>query len=260
MDHNRPVGTALSPVIQNPGMSHAEWSRTLAESVLHGTLCTLALEPAGYPYGSLANYALDNDNNPILLISNLAEHTANLKADARASLLIAETDPDMNPLARGRVTLLGTCRQVEAETVRDRYLARIPNARFYVDFKDFGFWRLSVEAVRFIGGFGRMSWVDAAAWRTASADPIQPAAPGILSHMNEDHAEALVLFCRHFAGLEDVTGAQMTEVDRYGFEMQAASPAGPRLVRLGFPQPLKSTDEVRPAMVALVRTAREKAV
>ena len=87
----------MSPVILNNGLSHAEWSRTLAEQATHGTLCSLSLEPAGYPYGSLANYALDDDNSPIFLISDLAEHTANLKADPRSSLLITESDPTRIP-------------------------------------------------------------------------------------------------------------------------------------------------------------------
>jgi putative heme iron utilization protein len=216
----------------------------------------LSLEPAGYPYGSLANYALDEDNAPLFLISDLAEHTANLKADPKSSLLIAETDPDQNPLARGRVTLLGTTRRVDPDGVRERYLARLPKARYYVDFKDFHFYRLEVEAVRFIGGFGRMSWVEAGAWRQACPDPVVPIAAGILEHMNEDHREAMVLLCKHLGGVEDVASADMTEVDRYGFEMQATTPDGPRLVRLGFPQALASPDDVRPAMVAMVRQAR----
>jgi hypothetical protein len=231
----------------------------LAEQAQHGTLCTLALEPAGYPYGSLANYALAADNSPLFLISDLAEHTANLKSDSRSSLLIAETDPDQNPLARGRVTLLGrSVRVTDAtlEDVRARYVARIPNSRYYADFKDFNFYRLEVEAIRFIGGFGRMSWVDAAAWKTAEPDPVFPQAPGILQHMNEDHGDSMVLMCQHLAHLPEVTAARMTSVDRYGFEMQATGPAGPRLVRLGFHAPIAVADEVRPAMVALVKAAR----
>ena len=157
------------------------------------------------------------------------------------------------------MTLLGTTRRAEGaaeDTVRDRYLGRIASARYYVDFKDFHFYRLQVEAIRFIGGFGRMSWVDAASWRQAQPDPVLPIAPGILEHMNEDHHEAMVLFCRHFGGLDDVSEAKMTEVDRYGFEMQATTPAGPRLVRLGFPQAMTGADDVRPAMVAMVRRLR----
>jgi heme iron utilization protein len=51
----------------------------------------------------------------------------------------------------------------------------------------------------------------------------------------------------------------MTSVDRYGFEMRASTPEGERALRLGFDPPLSTTDEVRKAMVALARAAREKA-
>ncbi|HEY3997666.1 MAG TPA: DUF2470 domain-containing protein [Candidatus Xenobia bacterium] len=254
-DHDRPTG-GLSPVILQPGLNHAEWSRTIAEMALYGTMGTITQDPPGYPYGSLAHFALDDDNAPIFLISRLAEHTINLEADPRSSLLVAETSPDFNPLARGRVTLLGRTTPVDRSLVRDRYLARIPQARYYVDFRDFVFYRMEVEAIRFIGGFGRMSWVDAPAWKTAVPDPIVPHAPGILQHMNDDHGEALVLMCRHLARLAEVTKARMTEVDRYGFEIQAEETAGPRLVRLGFRSPLASADGVRPAMIELVEEAR----
>ena len=53
--------------------------------------------------------------------------------------------------------------------------------------------------------------------------------------MNADHADAQVLFCRHFAGRPDTTEATMSAVDRYGFEMIAVSRRGPAAVRLEFP-------------------------
>jgi putative heme iron utilization protein len=82
----------------------------LVAQISTGALCTLALEPEGYPYGSFVTVTFDN-GNPTFLISGLAEHTRNLERDPRASLLVAEGSAD--PLANGRVTMLGPCTRVE---------------------------------------------------------------------------------------------------------------------------------------------------
>lgn len=245
-----------------PEPSHAERCRTLVSAQSRGTLCTLAAEPEGYPYGSVASYALDDAGNPLFFVSLMAEHTQNAMRDPRASLLAAEPVPDgADPLASGRATLLGDLTEVPASdrpAVRDRYLEANPTAAYYIDFGDFTFYRLAVRDIRYVGGYGRMSWVDAAGYADAEADPLVDAAAGIIGHMNEDHAEAQVLFCRHLAGRPDTTEASMSAVDRYGFELVAVSPTGRAALRLGFAEPCTTGDEVRRAMVALVAEARAR--
>jgi len=234
-------------------------------STNRGALSTVAVDPPGYPYGSVATYALDDSGNPLLFVSTMAEHTQNAFRDAKASLLVAEPVPGGgDPLAAGRVTLLGDVAAVpegdERAGVRDRYLAANPTAAYYVDFGDFVFLRLAVRAIRYVGGYGRMSWVDPARYAAAEPDPLAGApAAGILSHMNADHGQAQVLYCRHLAGHPDTVSATMSVVDRYGFEMIATGPSGKAAVRLGFPEPCSTPDEVRRAMVAMVADARRLA-
>src|SRR5215475_5982537 len=60
----------------------------------------------GHPFGSLVNVATDVDGSPLILISRLATHTANLEKDARASLLLASAGKG-DPLACPRLTVLG---------------------------------------------------------------------------------------------------------------------------------------------------------
>ena len=144
---------------------------------------------------------------------------------------------------------------------RERYLEANPTSAYYIDFGDFTFYRLDVESIRYVGGYGRMSWVDAARVRrrgTGSAG--RRGRAGIIEHMNADHAEAQVLFCRHLLDRPETTEATMSAVDRYGFEMIAVSPAGRAAVRLGFPEECTTGDQVRKAMVALVGEARAAAV
>jgi putative heme iron utilization protein len=258
--HLRPQGDGEEPLYDTdvPTPTHGERARTLAASIPTGTLCTLAKEPAGAPYGSLVTFAMDGPD-PVFFISELAEHTKNLRGDARASLLVAEPG-DGDPLAKGRVTLLGRARVVdgaERDAARDAYLARHPNASYYVDYSDFAFWKLDVESVRYIGGYGRMSWVDVADWRRGEPDPVAPHATAIVDHMNEDHVDAMVMFCQAFTRATDTTTATMTSVDRYGFEISAQTGRGPRPIRLAFSAPIATPEDARREMVALVRRARE---
>ena len=256
--HARSSDDAPEPLydVDVPTPSHAERARTLVAQSSTGTLCTLAVDPDGYPYGSFVTVAFE-DGDPILLISQLAEHTKNLMRDPRASLLVAESGYG-DPLANGRVTMLGPCTRVEgdADGARAAFFAAHPNSKYYADFRDFAFWRLQVESVRYIGGYGRMSWVDEAEWRAAEPDPLGPSAAGIIAHMNADHADALVLYCRAFSKAADITSATMTGIDRYGFEMSARTKEGPRPVRLAFASPVGALEEARAALIAMLADAK----
>ena len=263
-DHQRPDGSTDAPADTGPkarAPSHAERCRTLVASAKSATLCTLATkEPVGYPYGSLVTVAFDGQGRPLLLLSQLAEHTQNLEGHAEASLLVAEPlGSHSQPLALGRVTILGKCTRVagdERDAVREAFLAAQPDASYYVDFKDFGFFRLEPEALRYVGGFGRMSWVEASDYLAAEPDPLASAAAGVLAHMNGDHADAVLAYAKGLAEIADATTATMTAVDRYGFELAVVTPAGPKATRLAFDEPVTTTDAVRKAMVALVKKAR----
>jgi putative heme iron utilization protein len=259
--HARPRGQDEEPLydVDVPTPSHAERARTLAGLARTATLCTLARDPEGYPYGSFVTFAL-HQGYPVFLISTMAEHTRNLSADPRASLLIAES-VRADPLANGRVTLLGQCavleNEAEREAAREAFLAAHPNAGYYASFGDFSFWKLAVESVRYIGGYGRMSWVSRKDWLAAEPDPLAGDAAAVIDHMNSEHAATMVDYCRRLSKAKDATAATMTSVDRYGFEMSVMTARGPRPVRLGFSRPVSSPGEAREELVALAEKARK---
>lgn len=259
--HAGPAGEPEEPLYDTSVATptHAERARTLAATIGTGTLCTIAREPAGFPYGSLVTFALDGAD-PIFLISALAEHTRNLRADTRSSLLIAEGGKE-DPLANARLTLLGRCTTIQGDEERERariaFCARHPSSAYYVGYRDFSFWKLDVEALRYIGGYGRMSWVTVEEWTAGEPDPIAPHADAIVRHMNEDHAATMVDYCRALTRATDATAAAMTTIDRYGFEMTVQTGKGPRLVRLGFARPIATPVDARRELVALAARARE---
>lgn len=110
----------------------------------------------GAPYVSLVNLAADALGFPVILISRLAWHTRNLMADPRGSLLAAEPAATGDALTGPRVTVIGRFEIATSADVREAYLARHPEARVYVDFSDFGFWRLQPDVIHAVAGFGRI--------------------------------------------------------------------------------------------------------
>jgi heme oxygenase (biliverdin-IX-beta and delta-forming) len=150
------------------GSSQASQLKTAARALLErerfGVLATLATRRAGWPFASIAPYGLDAEGEPLFLLSDLAEHTRNLQADARASLLVQEpTEGD--PQAAARLTLLGLVRPTEADgEAREQYFRTHPEAAAYLEL-DFRFYRMEVDQARFIAGFGDMGWISGAAFR-----------------------------------------------------------------------------------------------
>lgn len=143
-------------------------ARALVSAARTATLSTIATRPAGHPFGSLVALAVDARGRPLLLLSSLAEHTKNLEASPRASILVAAE----GGLAAARVTLLGRCVRVpdaEIEEVRATYLAAQPEAAAWASFRDFAFWRLEIEDVRIVSGFGKMGWIAADDYASSSS-------------------------------------------------------------------------------------------
>jgi putative heme iron utilization protein len=224
-----------------------------------GSLSTLSRKQPGFPFGSLMPYGLDGLGRPLFLISTMAMHTQNLLADPRASLLVTQPDASGDPLGAARVTLVGnvsTIAEPELAEARDLYLARYENSRYWVDFKDFAFYRLEVIDVYYVGGFGVMGWVTAEDYAAAQVDPLAESAAGILSHMNADHADSLVLLARVFGGIESEEAA-MTSVDRLGFSVRLKTAEGMRGTRIAFLREATTAQETRKVLVEMVKQARQ---
>ncbi len=251
------TGTAsASPAVAEP--SFAERARTLLYLARVGSLSTLSRKQPGFPFGSVMPYALDEQGRPIFLISTMAMHTQNLKADQRASLLVTQNDADGDPLGSSRVTLIGNAQPVpEAEVgdARKIYLTSHANSKYWVDFEDFSFYRLDVLDVYYVGGFGVMGWVPASEYLSSQTDPLAPSIGEIIQHMNADHKDALILLARHFANI-DSKEAIMTAVDRLGFHVRLQTRDGVRGARIAFLREARDPATTRSVLVEMVRQAR----
>ncbi|MDD2794865.1 pyridoxamine 5'-phosphate oxidase family protein [Acidocella sp.] len=126
-----------------------------------GTLATTT--PAGLPHAALATPAPAADGAPLLLLSDLAAHTRNLRANPACALLITGAPVDENPQTAPRLLLSGTARISTAPTARERFLRIHPYAAQYAGFTDFNLWRLEVNDAHYVGGFAAASRLQLAA-------------------------------------------------------------------------------------------------
>jgi heme iron utilization protein len=229
-------------------------ARRLYARSTQGILSTLSLELPGYPFGSVITFAADRMNRPVILISDLAQHTKNIKADARVSLTVIEGGDDIQ--ASGRLTIVSNAAKVEddIEDVAERYYRRFPHAIDYHSAHDFAFYRLEPVKARYIGGFGRIHWVGAEA--LCLRNPFDAAAErGMVAHMNADHADAVRDYCRLQGVATDGQAPQLSAIDAEGFDVMLDK----RLLRIDFDTPVAAPGDVRKAMVELARRARAAA-
>lgn len=129
---------------------------------------TLSTSLKGTPYGSLTPFMTDKKGNPILFLSDLAQHTENIGKDKRCSLMIHRIDKD-DIFNSPRVTFVGKMTKItdnkEREELAKMYLRKHPEAKDFIDFEDFNFYRLIIDRIHYIGGFGDINWVDADEYR-----------------------------------------------------------------------------------------------
>ena len=209
-----------------------------------------------WPYASLVMVAVDHDSCPILLISKLADHTQNILVDPHVSLLFDGTAGLAEPLTGPRVSVQGVAIRTEDPRHRARFLGRHPGASFYAGFKDFGFYRVSVDRAHLVAGFGRIHWIAGkdVTYDIADAAALAEGEGEILSHMNTDHAEAVNLYATKILG-KTGDGWEMTGIDPEGIDLRREG----EIARLDFPATINDPGGARAALVQLASIARSRA-
>lgn len=234
-------------------------ARKFLRSTRSGILSTHSTRCEGYPFGSVAPFVLDLNCQPIILISNIAEHTKNIAANPKVSLLVFAGAEDLQ--ANARLTLLGEAVKIYKDDdadLRARYLRYLPQAASYFDMHDFSFYRIHIHQARYIGGFGKMSWlseVDLFSGITASASVLASQETAIIEHMNADHTENLLNYCRYFHHV-DAEHAHMLGIDCDGFDVSARVGNTSTILRFDFEQPVHDAQSARAALVAMAKAAK----
>ena len=255
----------------------AEDARTWLLNTHRATLCTTAAKPSieGFPFGSIVPFAIDRCGKPYIMIADIAAHTANLRRDPRAALMVSNPEAIGDPQASWRITLIGSMKRIcasesayakypqsiqvtaeEHDELHRRYVERVPEADQYIRQHSFFYWRMEdVSIVRYIAGFGRICWIDGhKILREPLGGGLESSAQGAIDHMNEDHSANMIEMCEGLYGFKPET-AEMFDLDATGFHISTKGPE--RSLFFSFNQEIDSST-LRLAVIDVLKRARTR--
>ena len=161
-----------------------------------------------------------------------------------------------SPLTGTRVTVLGTLTKTDDPALVARYTARHPESKMFAGFADFNLYEMAVERAHIVAGFGVIHWVDPAdlLFDTFGFEDLAEAENDIVTHMNEDHADAVGLYATSLLGLDEgdwiMTGVDPEDATFAMVELWRASTLKNLPITL---------NPARSALVRLVKAARATA-
>ena len=232
-------------------------ARQLVRNAYKAVLCTNmhpGKDAQGWPLGSLVTIASAWDGSPILMLSNLSQHTQNITRDERSSLVIDGTEGFLNPQEGPRVGIIGRTRPIKDKRFRRRFLSRHPGAALYASFGDFQCYKMEIEKYHYVGGFAQALWIEKQKAVLPRKDwvNIAEAEEDILEHMNLAHPEALRLYGTKLLGKRGKYW-NMFALDPEGFDLRC----GNSVHRVNFPSLVKNENDCRKALIQMVAKARK---
>lgn len=217
---------------------------------------TISKNLQGYPFGSVTPYMSDSDGKLYLYISDIAQHARNLNEDNRLSVTIYDQADSGDQNESARITVVGDASVVDAELhdpMLERYVRLFPEAEAYKQAHDFKLWQIDVKRVRYIGGFGKIFWLERDEWMSENAPWSADEAQGMISHMNEDHQDAMTLILQHHKGIQDEQ-VLMTDIVSDGCYLHSKG----HNYFIPFDQLCTQKSDARKQLVALTHEARDK--
>ncbi|MBA2658157.1 MAG: DUF2470 domain-containing protein [Nitrosospira sp.] len=231
-------------------MNNARAARQMLRAHRYGVLCTLSKKFNGHPFGSITSYLVDHDGSLLILISTLAEHTKNIQHDPRVSL-ITHCQDEHDIQSQGRVTMLGEAQAIsDGEQIDARYLRYFPEAQSYRTMRDFSFYRIMPQTLRYIGGFGKIHWISANNYVVPHYRLIGQE-DDVIAHMNLDHGDTMRRYCRHFHQCEALD-VDMLGIDCDGFDVRVDG----RNMRFAFEEAVLDAQQARRVLIEMSQRAR----
>lgn len=220
-------------------------ARQLLKSKNFGILSTMSLELEGYPFGSLTPYCLSDNLEPLLLISKIAQHTKNINANPKVCLTVfSDENPDIQN--NSRLTYIGDAYPSDLKEDKDRYSTYFPASKSYFDFHDFGIYKINFKRARYIGGFGKIHWVESE--QLILENPLKDVEKRIIDHMNNDHQDSIIKYCKAYKN-KDVETAQMLSIDSEGFDVLGDN----LFFRFDFEEPVLDAKMAREVLVKMAK-------
>lgn len=219
-----------------------------------GVVSTISKNMQGYPFGSVTPFLSDSAGKVYFYISDIAQHAKNMVADERMSLTVFNRGESGDQNENARVTIVGDCQvvpQERQEEMLSRYVTRFPDAKSYMKAHDFNIWEVDVKRVRYIGGFGKIFWLEQDEWNSDDAPWDKTAEDGMIEHMNEDHQDAMTLILAQHYGIHDVD-VTMSGIVTDGCYLYSSG----KNHFVPFEEVCTQTGDVRKQLVALTQAAR----
>ncbi|HIF51935.1 MAG TPA: HugZ family protein [Thiotrichaceae bacterium] len=226
-------------------------ARKLLLSEYQAILCTHSVDVDGYPFGSVVPYCLNKDGEPIMLISSIAQHTKNILSDHKVSLIATEGGAD-DLQTVGRITYIGNAQKLNDDDIdsMERYYSYFPQSRDFHKTHDFDFYRLEPVRIRYIGGFGKIYWVEKDEFLLANPFSFEEE-KRMVEHMNADHLEAIKHYCETYEishTTDDIP--VMVGIDSEGFNLRV----GARIHRIDFNDVVTTAGDIRKVLVEMAKT------
>lgn len=214
------------------------------------TLATMMCSQLNAPFASMVRYSQAQDGTLVLLLSDLAQHTKNIKEISRASLMIM-AHQQVQTSDVSRVSLQGEITPIDAGSAHyvQRYYSYYPEAQKYIQALDFNFYRLTVEQVYWIGGYGKVSQYtgnDINSLPFSIEDERR-----MIEHMNKDHADAIQHYCDKVSiHNKGNVVPEMVGVSAHGFHVRV----GNNLHWFAFDELCEDVNSVRQALISMAQS------
>lgn len=220
-----------------------------------GVISTISHNLRGYPFGSVSPFISCSEGKLYFYISDIAQHAKNLDKDSRMSLTVFHQAEQGDQNAHGRVTVVGDATPISGEKAQQilaQYVLRYPEAESYKQAHDFKVWQMDVVRVRYIGGFGKIFWLEQEEWHAPASPWDATAEKHIIEHMNEDHQDAMSLILAQHHSIQD-EAPTMSGLVTDGFYMRS----GDKNYYVPFENICAEQGDVRMELVRLTNRARK---
>ncbi|THU59980.1 hypothetical protein C4D60_Mb07t07760 [Musa balbisiana] len=231
--------------------------RNLMEQARFAHLCTVMSQMhhcrAGYPFGSLVDFAPDSMGRKPNLFAFTIGYSYTL-ADPRCTLVVQI--PGWSGLSNARVTIFGDIVPLPAdqqEWARQQYMAKHQQWSSH-QWGNFYYYRMqSISDIYFIGGFGTVAWVNVKEYEATQPDKI--AADGgeqNLKELNANFSKPLKELLSMEAEIDD---AALISIDSKGIDIRVRQGAQFNIQRLSF-EVEHSIETLEEAKKALQKTIK----
>ncbi|BAF07805.1 uncharacterized LOC4328299 [Oryza sativa Japonica Group] len=211
--------------------------RNLMEQARFAHLCTVMSRMhhrrAGYPFGSLVDFAPDPMGHPIFSLSPLAIHTRNLLEDPRCTVVVQV--PGWSGLSNARVTIFGDVVPLPAdlqEWAHQQYVLKHQQWASH-QWGNFYYYKMqTISDIYFIGGFGTVAWLDVKEYEALKPDKIATdGGEQSLKELNAMYSKPL----KELLSTEiEVDDAALISIDSKGIDIRVRQGAQFNIQRIAF--------------------------